>query len=358
MVVEGCSCRPPGRRSIPVSRIRASVARRCWNCPDRRGPSVATSTASDSSIAVTWARCSGSRRPPSRTRRVGHGRKPSTTPAAATHLGQGHGVVVAEEARRPDRAVLVGGAVEALELPQPVEDPEHRRVEAGQGPGAEPLGVGEHAAEHAEVQGDPRDADLAGPAEQLADHQLGHPVGGVGRSAHDVERGPRPSPGDEGQQPDEVPVGPCAVTCSTSRSAGVLLPAERHREPSLRTAEPPAVGGAGELGEGVRVELVLAADPDRDPGPGRPFGGLSHRRQRRCDAGRSGRGRGWPRPRARGPASRSRRRPGRPPRWRRCTAGSQPNSRASARQASMARAQLSGSPIGSDEARETPATTR
>ena len=122
-------------------------------------------------------------------------------------LGQRDRVVVAEEPGLPRRLVLLVRAVEPLELPDAVEETEHRGADPRERPRPEPLGVLEDRPEHAEVERDPGEAELARAREELVHHELGDAVGRVGGPAHDVEGDSGTAPGHEGQEPDERPVG-------------------------------------------------------------------------------------------------------------------------------------------------------
>ena len=201
-------------------------------------------------------------------------------PGGEEHLRQGDRVVVTEEAGQPGRLELLGGAVEPLELPEAVEEPEHRGVEPVERTRAEPVGVVEDPAEEAEVERDLPDPERRGAVEQPGHHELGDPARCARCAAHEVEREAAATPRHEGEQAHDIArrVGGGHVHDAGVRRVGGA--AERHREAPLDAAVAPGVGPLRERGEGGGRDLGLPAHLDDEARVASPLDAVAHRRER------------------------------------------------------------------------------
>ena len=101
--------------------------------------------------------------------------------------GHQPGILVAGVAGDPLGLVFHVGPVQRLELPPPREEHQQAAPQPRDRAGAELCALLERRPEHREVQRDPRHPNGFGLHAQFADHQFDCAVGGLGRTAHQIQ---------------------------------------------------------------------------------------------------------------------------------------------------------------------------
>ncbi len=217
------------------------------------------------------------------------GEEPLGVARGHSHAWQVRGVLEADEPRLPGRLVLRVGTVERLQLPAPAREQQALPPQPRQRAGADPGPPLERLAEHGEVEGDPTHPEADGLLGQGRDHQLHQPVAGGRVAPHQVEREAVAAPGDEAEEPTQVPFLVSRLHQDALPVERVLEPAERHREATLVTAvSTPVPGRVGQGSEALRREGPVAQDLAGVAVPLEPGHGLAHRLHARPAEGELG----------------------------------------------------------------------